>query len=186
MFDVGVPAGDAPHRFEKLLGSRVLADIACGSRLERAGYVDVVVVHAENQDARLRIRDLQACDHFYSAEAGQIQIENDEGRPLFSERIQGLSPVGRFTNLDGRFGGEQSPQPGSDDRVIVDDQYFHGSATANDRVRGLCAGAHGRVAVTWKPFSDRFEKVSRPPTALTRSPTPHKPPPNPLGSRLLL
>src|SRR6266436_2188158 len=175
MFDVGVPAGDAPHRFEKLPGWRVLADIACSSRLERAGYVDVVVVHAENQDARLGIRDLQPRDHFYSAETGQIQIENDEGGPLFSERIQGLSSVGRFTNFYGRFGGEQSPQPGSDDRVIVDDQYLHGSATASDGVRGLCAGAHGRVAVTWKPFPDRFEKVSRPPTAVTRSLTPMRP-----------
>jgi hypothetical protein len=32
--------------------------------------------------------------------------------------------------------------------VIVDDQYFHGSATASDGVRGLGTGAHGRVAVT--------------------------------------
>src|ERR1700730_17593477 len=146
MFEVGVPAGDAPHRFEKLLGSRVLADIACSSRLERAGYVDVVVVHAENQDAHLRIRDLQARDHFYSAEARQIQIENDQGRSLFSERIQGVFSVGRFADFGGRFDGEQSPQPGSDDRVIVDDQYFHGPATARDGGGGVWRGAHGRVA----------------------------------------
>src|ERR1700730_11848475 len=108
------------------------------------------------------------------------------GSAIFKRAITSIPPrpgrfksrmtrLGRFTNLDARFGGEQSPQPGSDDRVIVDDQYFHGSATANDRVRGLCAGAHGRVAVTWKPFSGWFEKVSRPPTALTRSRTPIRP-----------
>src|SRR5206468_37067 len=122
MFDVGVPPGDAPHRLEKLLRRRVLADIACRSRLERTGYVDVVVVHAENQDVRLRIRDLQARNHFYSTEAGQIQIENDQGGSLFSEPVQGLSCIGRFADLAG-----------------------------------------------W------LEKVSRPPTALTRSFTPMRP-----------
>ena len=80
VFDVGCPPATRPHRFEKLLRWCVLADIACSSRLS-AGYVDVVVVHVENQDARLRIRDLQARDHFYSTEAGQIQIENDQGGP---------------------------------------------------------------------------------------------------------
>src|ERR1700720_434019 len=106
MFEVGVPAGDAPHRFEKLLGWRVLADIACSSRLKRAGYVDVVVVHAENQDRHLRILDLQAGDHLYSAEARKMQIEKAQGRPLFSERIQGVFSVGRFADFGGWFDGE--------------------------------------------------------------------------------
>src|SRR5438128_1778717 len=140
MLDVGVPAGDAPHRFEKLLWWRVLAEIAGSSRLERTGYVDVVVVHAENQDMRLRIRDLQTRDHLYSAEAGQIQIENDQGGPLFSERIQGLSSVGRFADLGGWFGGEQSPQPDADDGVIVDNQYLHGSVDASEGESGLLTG----------------------------------------------
>src|ERR1700730_4517996 len=170
MFEVGGPAGDAPHRFEKLLGWRVLANIACSSRLERAGYVDVVVVHAENQDRHLRICDLQARDHFYSAEARQIQIENDQGRSLFSKRIQGVFSVGRFADFGGWFDGEQSPQPGSDDWVIVDDQDLHGSVTASDGDRGLGTGAHGRVAVTWKPFPDRFENVSPARTAELPSP----------------
>src|SRR6266404_728982 len=175
MLDVGVPGGDAPHRFEKLLGWRVLADIARSSRVQRASYVDVVLVHAENQDRHLRIRDLQAGDHLYSAEARQIQIENDQGRSLLSERIQGVFSVGRFADFGGWFDGEQSPQPGSDDRVIVDDQDLHGSITASDGDRGLGTGAHGRVAVTSKPFPDRFENVSRPPTAVTRSRTPTRP-----------
>ena len=77
--------------------------------------------------------DLQARNHLYSAEAGQIQIENDQGGPLFSERIQGLSSVGRFANFGGWLDGEQSPQPGSDDRVIVDDQDLHGSVDCERR-----------------------------------------------------
>src|SRR6267378_358755 len=103
-------------------GCSGLADIAGSSSLQRAGYVDVVVVHAQNQDARLRIRDLQARNHLCSAEAGQIQIENDQGGPLFSECIQSLSSVGRFAEFGGWFEGEQPPQPGAHDRVIVDDQ----------------------------------------------------------------
>jgi hypothetical protein len=48
VFDVGATAGDASDCFEKLFRRSGLADIARCPRPQRARYVDLIVVHAED------------------------------------------------------------------------------------------------------------------------------------------
>jgi hypothetical protein len=56
---------------------RILADIAEGTGLQGAPGEDCVVMHAEHQDARIRIVDPQPLDQLETAQPRQIQIEND-------------------------------------------------------------------------------------------------------------
>src|SRR5271165_628708 len=119
--DIGAAAGDASDCFEKLVRRDVLADIARCSRLQRAHDVDRVVVHAEDQNTRLGIHNLQARDDLETANVGQVQIEDDEVGPLSPKNAQRLFSARRLLNLRCQLGAEQSSQSGSDYRVIVDD-----------------------------------------------------------------
>jgi hypothetical protein len=72
--------------------------------------MDVVVVHAEDQNTRPGICGFQPRDHLKPADPGQVQIEDDQGGPLISENLQRLLSGSRFANFGGRFHDEQSPR----------------------------------------------------------------------------
>jgi hypothetical protein len=122
VFDIGPANADASHSFEKLFRRDGLADIARCPRLQRARHMDMVVMQAEDEDPRSRINDLQARDNLETANIGQVQIEDDEVGAPDTEGAQRLFSARRLHNLRRRLGGEQSPQSGPDNRVIVDDQ----------------------------------------------------------------
>ncbi len=94
--------------------------------------MDMVVVHAEDQNTRFGINDLQARDDLETAEVGQVQIEDDEVGAPSPESAQRLLSARRLPNLRCRLGGEQSSQSGPDYRVIIDDQNLHGSADCTE------------------------------------------------------
>ena len=70
----------------------------------------------------------------------------------------------------GCAGGNQSPQPGTNDRVVIDNQDSHASA-----VVAVAEITTGSAAITAKPSPSFVEKVKRPPIALTRSFIPTRP-----------
>src|SRR5205085_2163828 len=80
----------------KLLRRDGLADIAGCPRLQRARHMDSVVVHAEDQNTRFRINDLQARDDLDTADIGQVQIENDEVGAISPESAQRLFSARRL------------------------------------------------------------------------------------------
>src|SRR6266436_2838267 len=132
--------------------------------------MDRIVVHAQDQNARGRIRGLQPCYHLEAAEVGQIEIEDDQGGPIFSENAERVPAGGRFPDLGLWLPRQQPAQSGADDRMIIDDQNLHGWTA-----RAIVETEHGSTAKTAQPSPDPFGKVRRPPTALTRSPTPSRP-----------
>jgi hypothetical protein len=59
--------------------------------------------------------------------------------------------------------------------VIIDDQDLLGSAACTEEDTGPDACGLGSTAITTKPSSEVFEKLKRPPAALTRSLMPTRP-----------
>ncbi len=86
-------------------------------------------MHAEDQDPGAAIGAAQSRDRFQPAEPGQVEIENDERRMVRSEQAERFFAVRRFANVAPRLACQQPPQPGADDRMIVDDQDLHVSAS---------------------------------------------------------
>ena len=77
-FEVGVTSSDPPNRLEQLLRRGVLGHIPRCPRSQRARHVDPVVMHAQNQDPRVGIGGLEAGKHLQTADAGQVQVQNDQ------------------------------------------------------------------------------------------------------------
>src|SRR5262249_42225060 len=124
-FDIGATPGDPSDCLEKLVRRNALADISCRTSLYCARRMERVVMHAEHQNARLGIRYLQAPDNLETADVGQVKIKDNKVRVVSSESIQRLLCVRRLPDLGVLLRGNQSPQSGPDDRVIVDDQDLH-------------------------------------------------------------
>src|SRR5262249_46772850 len=109
---------------------RVLADITRHSRLQRAGYVNVIVMHTEYENTHLRIGTLQPSDQLQTANTRQVQIENDEGGALLSENAQRLPSVGCLADFNFRLSGKQTAHSRAHDRMVIDNENLHGSAAS--------------------------------------------------------
>src|SRR5262249_25502543 len=80
------------------------------------------------------------------------------------------------------FRGQQSPETAPNNRVIIDDQDFHGSTPCDERSGASCRAEHGSTAAAAKPLPSSLENVRRPPIARLHTPVPTAPWPSLLGS----
>ena len=77
--------------------------------------------------------DHEPPDHLQPAAPRQIEIHDDEVRAVFLETRDGFLRRRRFADLGVWFDGDQAPETGMNNRVVVDDENFHASP---DKGRG--------------------------------------------------
>jgi hypothetical protein len=121
--------------------------------------VNLVVVHAEDQNTGVGIRGFQARDHLETAYAGQIQIQDDQSGSLLSEYGQRLLAARRFPDFGFCLRSQQSPQSDPDNRMIVDNKDFHSSAACAEVETASRPGEQEKTVFTAKPSPAVFERV---------------------------
>ena len=132
---VAAALGDPAHRFGEQQGIVVLGDIALRAGLDRPRGEHRVVVHAEDDDARVGLSLENAAAEFEAGQARQIQV--DQGDVGLVREIGGVAgvPIRRVKHFDGRIGLEQRPATGRHDRMIVDDENPHLPSSARPETR---------------------------------------------------
>ncbi len=120
------PAGrDLPHRAEQQKRVVVLRHITLGAGFDGAGGEDRVVVHAEDQDARLGVMRQNSPRQLEAGDGGKRYVDDRHIRALFD--ISGEAGVGvagvedLYVALAGQHGGAAR----DNDRVVVDDENAH-------------------------------------------------------------
>ena len=84
-----------------------------------------VVVHAEDEDAHRIVFNLQPPDRLQPAAPRQVEIHDDEVWAIVLETCQSLFRRRRLTDLGFRFDGNEAPETGMNDRMVVNDQNLH-------------------------------------------------------------
>ena len=155
---VAAALGDPAHRFGEQQGIAVLGDIAFGAGLDRPRGEHRLVVHAEDDDARVGLSLENAAAELEAAEARQIHV--DQGDVGLVGEIGGVAgvPVRRVEHFDCRIGFKQRPAAGHDDWMIVDDENPHlpSSRSARD-AQGKPPAARPPETPALKPDIDRDE-----------------------------
>ena len=122
--EMAAAGGDLLHRRDHHPRRAALREVAARAGRERLLHEHRVLVHAEDEDARVRVAQHDAPDRLEAADAGQRQVHDDDvGREL-RERWHAASPVSASaTTSISRRVLQQQPVARAYDRVIVDEQH---------------------------------------------------------------
>ena len=102
----------------------VLKDVGAGSRLERAKDVAFIRMHTQDHDIRSGLAGDNLLSRLNSIQLRHADIKNRDLRVLLRNELNGFPSIGGFRhNFEVRLLLQQEPQPGSNDRVVVSEQY---------------------------------------------------------------
>ncbi len=105
----------------------ILRDIAFGAGLDRARGDGWIVVHAEDDEPRLRLTLEDAAQKLEPGISRQIDVDDPDVGLVIEVGGETRRAVLRFDDLDLRLSLEESPAPRDNDRMVVDDQNPHRS-----------------------------------------------------------
>ena len=165
---------DRAHRLDQPRRRCALEQEPGGARLERLVDGLVAVEGREDEDLRRRPARNDTPGRLEPVEPRHPDVhQHDVGLELAHDPERLLTVLGLTDDLDVLLRLEDHPEPGADQRLVVDDQHAdHDGAPS------------GRLARTRKPPVGCGAASSEPPKTLTRSRIPTRPSPLPVPSAL--